>query len=131
MVSTYQHVVCLVPVVNLTSETLHKYFDSVLQIATNAGMNVFAVSMDNYSANRKFYTEVCGGELKSFIASPVDNNKSLFLLFDTMYNFKNIYNNVLAKKQFVCPPIVDITIGNPKFCPLKESTWWNSASFWK
>ena len=104
----YQDVVCLVPVVNLTSKTLHKYFDSVLQIATNAGLNVVGVSMDNYSAN------------KSFIASPVDKNKPLFLLFDTVHNCKNIYNNFLAKKQFICPPIMDITIGNPKFCHIER-----------
>ena len=99
----FQDIVCLMPVVNLTSKTLHKYFDSVLQIATNAGLNVVGVSMDNYSANRKFYTELCGRELKSFIASPVDKNKPLFLLFDTVHNFKKIYNNFLSKKVIYLP----------------------------
>ena len=106
----------------LSSKTLHKYFDSVLQITTNAGLNVVGVSMDNYSANRKFYTELYGGELKSFIASPVDKNKPLFLLFDTVHNFKNIYNNFLAKnnlsahQSWILPSVIQ------NFATLKEST---------
>ena len=62
----YRDVVCLTPVVNLTSGLLHKMFIQVLQVMHSVGLIVVATSMDNFSANRKFYTEFCGGKLDVF-----------------------------------------------------------------
>jgi hypothetical protein len=111
----YRDVVCLTPVVNLNSGVLHKMFPQVLRIVHSAGLTVVATSMDNFSANRKFYTELCGGELKTSIPNPLDARQPLFLLFDAVHNFKNIYNNFLGKGAFNCPPFLGAKIGKPSF----------------
>ena len=92
----------------------------VLQLTHKAGLNVVALSMDNYSANRKFYTELCGGELKPKIDNPLDPNNHIFLLFVTVHNFKNIYNNFISKKEFICPPFMNEKIGNPKISHIQK-----------
>lgn len=111
----YQDVVCLTPVVNLNSGVLHKLFPQVLQVVHNAGLTVVATSMDNFSANRKFYSELCGGELKPSIPNPLDAQQPLFLLFDAVHNFKNIYNNFIVRGTFNCPPFSGAKIGKPSF----------------
>ena len=111
----YRDVVCIMPVVNLTAAILHQVFQQVLQVTHTAGLTVIATSVDNYSANRKFYTQLCGGELKPSIPNPMDKTLPLFLLFDAVHNFKNIYNNFLRKRVFSCPPFLDQEVGKPSF----------------
>ena len=82
--------VCLTPVVNLTSGLMHKMFIKVLRVVHSVGLTVVATSMDNLSANRKFYAELCGGKLQASIPNPLDVRQPLFLLFDAVHNFKNI-----------------------------------------
>ena len=53
----------------------------LLLIAKASGLNVTAVSMDNFSANRKFYLELCGRKLRPSIENPVNKQQPLFLLF--------------------------------------------------
>ena len=115
----FQDVICL-PVVNLTSGILHKNISEVVQRTHKAGLNVVALSMDNYSANRKFYIELCGGELKPNIENPIDPNKHIFLLLDTVHNFKNIYNNSISKKEFICSPFINKKIGNSKISHIQK-----------
>ena len=97
----FQDVIMSSSRVNLTSAILHKNMSEVLQLTHKAGLNVVTLSMDNYSANRKFYTELCGGELKPKIDNPLDPNNHIILLFVTVHNFKNIYNNFISK---TCSP---------------------------
>ena len=54
----YRDVVCITPVVNITSGLLHKMFNQVLQVVHSVDLTVVATSMDNFSANRKFYAEL-------------------------------------------------------------------------
>ena len=69
----YRDVVCLTPVVNLTSGL------QVLQVVHSVGLTVVATSMDNFSANRKFYTELCGGKLQASIPNPLDEKNIAFV----------------------------------------------------
>ena len=94
----YQDVVC--PVARAGSELDIKHSSQVATLILcykNAGLNVVGVSIDNYSANRKFYTELCG-ELNSFIATPVDNNKPLFL-FLTLCIISRIFTITSSQKS--------------------------------
>ena len=86
----YRDVVCLTPVVDLTSALLHKMFIHVLGMVHSVGLTVVITSMDNFSANRKCYTELCLGKLQASIPNPLDDTQPLFLLFDAVHNFKNI-----------------------------------------
>ena len=116
----FQNVICLLHV-NLISVILHKNITEILQLTRKAGLNVVALySMDNYSANRKFYTELSGGELKPKIENPIDPNKHIFLLFDTVHNFKSNHNNLISKKECICPPIIKDRIVNPKILHIQK-----------
>ena len=92
------------------------------------GLTVVATSMDNFSANRKFYTELCEGKLQESIPNSLDVRQPLFLFFDAVHNFKNICNNFLVKGAFNCPPLLGSKIGKSSFKHIERSTPWNSAS---
>lgn len=67
-------------------------------------VRVVAVSVDNAAVNRKFYGDyLCNGSLSTHIIDSV-TGQPIYLLFDPVHNLKNIYNNFLARKVFVCPP---------------------------
>ena len=85
--------------------------------------------MDNFSANRKFYTELCGGKLQANIPNLLDVRQPLFLLFDAVYNFKNIYNNFLVKGAFNCPNSWGPRSGSRPSSTLRECTPWYWASY--
>ncbi len=46
--------------------------------------------------------------------------KRFFLLFDSVHNFKNIYNNFLTRGSFQCPDFGEQKIGQPLFIHLKQ-----------
>ena len=68
----------------------------VPRMVHSVGLTVVATSTENFSANREFYTELCGGKLQASIPNPLDARQQILLLFDAVRNFKNIYNNFLV-----------------------------------
>jgi len=113
----FRDIISLTPETNLNSSTINSAFKSIVPAIFEAGLTVVGISVDNFSANRKFYVnELCGGVLKSSIDFPVANKTwRIHLLFDATHCFKNCYNNFLNKKKFVCPPFLDEEVGNPDF----------------
>ncbi len=112
----YQDVVSLTPVSHMNSTFLKEMFDIAITALTDCDFDVVGMSGDNHSANRKFYTtELCLGKLDISISHPVLPNKKIFLLFDSVHNFKNIYNNFMNRQIFVCPPFKNEEIGSPSF----------------
>ncbi len=104
IMGSYSDVVSLVPVTNLDSSLLKKEFDNVMRALYHLGFEVLATSMDNATPNRKLYTnELCDGELKPSVDHPCMPNKPLFLLFDNVHNFKNVFNNFHTKREFIMP----------------------------
>ena len=91
--SAYKDMIALVPVKTLNSSLLKTHFDQVLEAVTKIGITVVGLSVDNFSANRKFYSDLCGGELKPSISHPLLQDEQIFLLFDATHNLKNWYNN--------------------------------------
>ena len=88
-------------------------FIQVLRVVHSVGLTVVATSMDNFFANRKFYTELYGGKLQACIPNPLDVRQPLFLLFDAVHNFKTTYNNLVAKGAFNSPLFLGSKIGKP------------------
>ncbi len=103
----YSDIVALFPVRNLDSSKILSNFHSVLTALTDIGFHVIALSVDNATPNRKFYVEeLCGGNLTTRIPHPTMTESSLFLLFDAVHNFKNIYNNFVGRKEFIYPAFI-------------------------
>ena len=78
--------------------------ENVLHAVTEVGFDVVVDTVDAHSANRKFYKEkLCNGVWKISIPHPFKKGCRIFLLFDSVHVFKNVYNNFGNKKKFICP----------------------------
>ena len=109
----YQDVVALIPTAKLTASSLHEYFLVVNRLLLNAGFSVVALSVDNASVNRSFFSILCDGELTPCVPNPLSGDP-LHLLFDGTHLFKNFYNNFQRRKNFSCPSFDD---NEPDFHP--------------
>ena len=118
--SAYKDMIALMPVKTLNSSILQTHFNQVLEAVTNIGIKVVGVSVDNFSANRKFYMDLCGGELKPSIRHPLLEEEEIFLLFDATHNLKNWFNNHLSRKTFSCPDFKGQKIGKPSMDHLHQ-----------
>ena len=85
----YQDVIAMVPVVKISSSMLYGLFNRVMSSTTAIGYDAVVSLVDGHSANAKFYkSELCCDKPTSFIAHPLDENKKLFPLFDSVHIFK-------------------------------------------
>ena len=100
----YKDIVALYPVLTLTAVKLYDCYKDVMSLLKGVSFNVIALSVDNASTNRNFFTDcLCDGALKTHITDS-ETNRPLFLLFDPVHDIKNVYNNFQSRKVFQCPP---------------------------
>ena len=117
----YSDMVALCQMTKLDSSILMQNYIKVLKTLTECGFVVVVNSADNHAINQKFFThDLCGGKLLPFIPHPFINNAKIFLLFDPVHIFKNIYNNFVNRKIFDCPKFEGETIGLVEFCHIEE-----------
>ncbi len=101
---SYNDVIALCPTNKLDAKKIKHEFKKVLQSVTEVGFHAVALSFDNATPNKRFYIhELCGGNLQTKVIHPFLSDKPLFLLFDAVHNFKNIFNNSNNRKQFIFP----------------------------
>ncbi|KAG1659406.1 THAP domain-containing protein 1 [Nymphon striatum] len=99
----YKDVVSLIPINVITAKKLEVHCNGVLKLLDNIGFNVVLICMDNHPVNRSYITKIlCEGNLKPQVKNPINGNP-LFVLFDPVHNFKNVYNNFQSKKIFKYP----------------------------
>ena len=122
LASKYRDVVSMYPMCSLTSVKLRDCFNETLRMVSSSGFHVVAVSLDNLAANSLFYKQLCGGtDLLEQISNPV-THEPLFLMFDNVHNFKNLYNNFLKRRNFKCPKYKSILENecSPSFDHIKD-----------
>ncbi len=118
---SYSDVVALFPVRNLDAKRIHQEFILVMKELTGIGFTVTAVSVDNAAPNRKFYVEeLCAGNLKTKVTHPDIPEQEIFLLFDAVHNFKNVYNNFQTRKEFLYPALVEAGEKKASFLHLEQ-----------
>ncbi len=101
---SYRDVVALFPITHLDFETLYQMFVNVLAAVTDVGFDTVATSVDNASCNRKFYVEaLCHGILQTSIKHLYKSGNRIFLIFDPVHNFKNIYNSFEKRGTLLYP----------------------------
>ncbi|KAG1648620.1 hypothetical protein GQR58_029695 [Nymphon striatum] len=99
----YKDVVSLIPINVITAKKLEVHCNDVLKLLDNIGFNVVLICMDNHPVNRSYITKIlCEGNLKPQVKNPINGNP-LFVLFDPVHNFKNVYNNFQSKNIFKYP----------------------------
>ncbi len=118
---SYSDVVALFPVRNLDAKKIHQEFLVVMKELTAIGFQVAAVSVDNAAPNRRFYVEeLCSGNLKTKAAHPDMPEQDIYLLFDAVHNFKNVYNNFQTRKEFIYPALVETGEKKASFLHIKQ-----------
>jgi hypothetical protein len=99
--------------------TAAKQFDCYKEVATllqSVLLNVVAISVDNATANRKFFCDfMCNGTLRSNVDDPV-TGKPIYLIFDPVHDIKNVYNNFQSRKRFQCPSMISSHENLPNGC---------------
>jgi len=103
LTSKYKDLVAIYPMCKLTAAQLYDCYQEVTVLLRSASLNVVAISVDNATANRKFFIDfLCGGTLRTHVIDPI-TSQPIFLIFDPVHDIKNVYNNFLARKTFTCP----------------------------
>ena len=70
-------------------------------------LKVIAMSVDNASTNKKFYTFfICQGQQKTYI-TVIATGQPQFLIIDSVHTIKYIYNNFQSRKVYFCPALDD------------------------
>ena len=112
----YKDMISLSQVGNLNAATLKKIFDIILPSVTKIGFSIVGISVDNFSANRKFYEhELCNKKISSSIPHPLCPGEEIYLVYDSTHVFKNVYNAWIKKRIFVCPDFLGMQIGTVNF----------------
>ncbi len=118
---SYSDVVALFPVRNLDAKRINQEYLVVMKELTAIGFKVTAISVDNASPNRKFYVEeLCSGNLKTKVTHPNLPEQDVYLLFDAVHNFKNVYNNFQTRKEFIYPALVESGDKKASFLHLEQ-----------
>lgn len=99
----YQDIVAMVPLVKVSADIIKKWFLRVLEVVSEIGFDVVATSTDGHSANRRFYSELGNGQMPVHIMNPFKPGSRIYLLFDSVHIFKNVFNNLLNRRNFKCP----------------------------
>lgn len=117
----FKDTVALFPIANLDSKIMKTTTFQVLEALESLGCRITLLSLDNASANRKFYVqELCDGLLTPSIPHPEDSSRPLFLSFDPVHCFKNIYNNFQTRKKLQCPLFQESGVICPSFTHIEE-----------
>jgi hypothetical protein len=103
LVGKYKDIVAIYPTATFTAAEQNDCYKEVMATLRKVELNVIAISVDNASTNRKFFTEhLCQGELKTSVIDSA-TGQPIFLIFDPVHDFKNVYNNFQSRKLFECP----------------------------
>jgi hypothetical protein len=106
LVSKYRDIVAIYPMSKLTAAKQFDCYKEVAPLLQNVLLKVVAISVDNATANRKFFSEfLCQGTLRSNVIDPV-TGQPVYLIFDPVHDIKNVYNNFQSRKLFQCPPMI-------------------------
>ena len=100
----YKDVVALFPISCISGEKNFDIFNNLISYLERLGIKIDGVCTDNHSANRSFFKLLCGSPcIRPSIQHPLCERRKLFLIFDSVHNFKNIYNNFLRLQSFDIP----------------------------
>ncbi|KAJ4446704.1 hypothetical protein ANN_13401 [Periplaneta americana] len=106
--SSNADVIALFPVKNLTSVSLYNMTCEVLNVLENCGYISLCLISDNNRVNKGMFQHMCGGSLKTSVKNPANNERDLFLLFDSVHLLKCIRNNWLnTQSQIFHIPEID------------------------
>lgn len=97
--SSFKEVVHIAPVSKINSELLYNFIKTIIENLEEIGYVVFCTISDNNAINGKAMGHFSTTDQLSIVyPHPVDNERPLFYLFDTVHLIKCIFNNWLNSK---------------------------------
>ncbi|XP_055928711.1 uncharacterized protein LOC129959843 [Argiope bruennichi] len=113
--SSYKDVVHILPVNKIAADVLHAFIKKIIIGLENIGFKVICVVTDNNSVNQKAMSQFASPSQSYSILypHPVNKERPLFFMIDTVHLLKNIRNNWINQKN------VDKCMFYPNF---KETT---------
>ena len=100
-------------------QKLHKVWSNVTKVATEIGFDIVVTMTDGHSAKVKLFNTKLLQGLNTFTLNQWSGN-NIYLLYDTVHLFKNVYNNFLNKESFCCPTLDGTGILHPNFAHIRE-----------
>jgi hypothetical protein len=97
LLSSNKDVAAMIAVKNLNTVYLTELTNKVIVMLENAGYFVFCLISDNNRVNRNMFTQMCNGELQPYIKHPLNDERKLFFLFDSVHLIKCMRNNWLGQ----------------------------------
>jgi hypothetical protein len=126
ILSKYKDVVCMIPAYNMTADQLHKMIFTVLKEVEGIGFQIISIISDNNAINRKAFELFSPSKiLCPSVTHPLDENRSLFFIFDTVHIMKCVRNNWLSKQGALKYPDID------DFAKIQESRFENLQTLYK
>ena len=114
---SYRDIVSMSPIANISGEQIVTIWNNVVKAMTNIGFEVVLTMNDQHSSNVKFFQLILKKSLNLafeesrkcgiYIPNPFDIEKKIFLAFDTVHVFKNLYSNFERYKTFEFPQFSD------------------------
>ncbi|KAJ3644415.1 hypothetical protein Zmor_022148 [Zophobas morio] len=92
----FKEVVRLYPVNNLTGEELKHAALETINVVQKCDFKVILIITDNNRLNQNFFKNLVSGDT---FCNPLHSNMPIFLTYDFVHLFKNIYNNWLNRKD--------------------------------
>lgn len=124
LLSSNKDVAAMVPVTNLTATYLVDITKRVIDLLESAGYYVFCIISDNNRVNRNMFSLLCNGVLQPCIKHPLNPERKLFLMFDSVHLLKCIRNNWLGQSDydhtFLCPGIVNEMLCKASFAHVRD-----------
>ena len=108
----YQDVISMSPICNINADKLHKVWSNVTKVATEIGFDIVVTMTDGHSANVKLFNTKLPQGLDTFTLNPWSGN-SIYLPYDTVHLFKNVYYNFLNKESFCCQRLTELVFFVP------------------
>ena len=88
LLSSNTDMAALVPVKNINGKFLKDLTVDVMRMVENAGFKVVCLISDNNRINGNTFAALAGDKLVSHIDHPLDSNRKLFFLFDSVHLMK-------------------------------------------
>ncbi|XP_055928146.1 uncharacterized protein LOC129959352, partial [Argiope bruennichi] len=99
--SSYKDVVHILPVNKIAADVLHAFIKKIIIGLENIGFKVICVVTDNNSVNQKAMSQFASPSQSYSILypHPVNKERPLFFMIDTVHLLKNIRNNWINQKN--------------------------------
>ena len=94
---SYRDIIAMCPISNLNAKLQHDIWFKNIKILESLGFDVVVTLTDGNEVNNKFFKEILGSKnLKDSVKNPFNDNRMIYLGFDSVHIFKCFYNNFVT-----------------------------------